>query len=76
MPDADRAVVASRGLQPEQVAHWESALKRVTEAPEWKAELERNFWTDDFQTGAALRKEIDKEYADSKAVLIELGLAR
>lgn len=71
-----RAIVAPRGLQPEQVAYWESALKRVTETPEWKAELERNFWTDDFQTGAALRREIDKEYADSKAVLIELGLAR
>lgn len=71
-----RAIVAPKGLQPAQLAYWESALRRVTETPEWKAELERNFWTDDFQTGAALRKEIDKEYADSKAVLTELGLVK
>lgn len=71
-----RAIVAPRGLQPEQLAYWESALRRVTEAPEWKAELERNFWTDDFQTGAALRKDIDKEYADSKVVLTDLGLVK
>jgi tripartite-type tricarboxylate transporter receptor subunit TctC len=44
--------------------------------PEWKADLEKNFWSDNFMTGAALRKEIDREYAATKAVLTDLGLAK
>jgi putative tricarboxylic transport membrane protein len=71
-----RAIVAPKGLSPDQVAFWEGALRKVTEAPEWKAELVRNFWTHDFETGASLRKSIDQEYADSKSVLVELGLVK
>jgi putative tricarboxylic transport membrane protein len=71
-----RAIVAPKGLTPEQVGFWEAALKRVTESPEWKTELERNFWTDDFATGVTLKKNIDQEHAESKAVLAELGLVK
>jgi len=71
-----RMIIAPAGLSPAQVAYWESALRKVTEAAEWKAELERNFWTDYFVTGAALRNNLDREYADTRAVLVELGLAR
>jgi hypothetical protein len=35
--------------------------------------LERYFWSDFFATGAALRKNLEKEYAETKAVLGELG---
>ena len=71
-----RMIVAPGGLAPAQVAYWESALRKAVEAPEWKSELERNFWTDYFVTGAALRKNLDREYADTRAVLVELGLAK
>ena len=71
-----RTIIAPKGLSPEQVTYWENVLRKVTETAEWKAELERNFWSDYFVTGAALRKNIDKEYADSKSVLVELGLAK
>ncbi len=71
-----RVIVAPKGLSAEQIAFWEAALKRVTESPEWKTELERNYWTDDFATGATLKKNIDEEYAESKAVLTELGLVK
>jgi tripartite-type tricarboxylate transporter receptor subunit TctC len=59
-----------------QIAYWESALRKATETAEWKADLERNFWVDDFVTGARLRKDLDKDYADMKSVLGELGLAK
>ncbi len=71
-----RTVFAPKGLTPEQVAYWENALRRVNETAEWKAELERYYWSDYFVTGAALRKNLDKEYAEMKAVLIDLGLVR
>ncbi len=71
-----RTVFAPKGLSPEQLAYWENALRRVNEITEWKAELERYYWSDYFVTGAALRKNLDKEYAEMKSVLIELGLVR
>lgn len=71
-----RTIIAPKGVAPGQVSYWENVLRKVTETAEWKAELERYFWSDYFVTGAALKKNIDKEYADSKAVLVELGLAK
>ena len=71
-----RAIMAPKGLTPAQVAYWEGALRKATEFPEWKADIEKNFWSDDFVTGAQFRKDLDKDYADMKAVLVELGLAK
>jgi putative tricarboxylic transport membrane protein len=71
-----RSVVGPKGLTPEQVTFWENALRKVVESPEWKAELERNYWGDFFQTGADFRRTIDSEYREMKGVLIELGLAK
>ncbi len=71
-----RAIAAPRGITPEQAAYWENALKRVNETAEWKAELERYYWSDFFATGAALRRNLEKEYAETKAVLGELGLVK
>jgi putative tricarboxylic transport membrane protein len=59
-----------------QIAYWENALRRVIESAEWKADLERNFWVDDFATGAQFRRDLDKDYADAKSVFVELGLAK
>ncbi|MGH8640079.1 MAG: tripartite tricarboxylate transporter substrate binding protein [Burkholderiales bacterium] len=71
-----RSVVAPKGITAEQLAFWESALRKVVESPEWKTELERNYWGDFFQTGAEFRKTIDSEYRAMKGVLVELGLAK
>jgi tripartite-type tricarboxylate transporter receptor subunit TctC len=51
-------------------------LRKATEHPEWKADLERHFWSDYFATSAQFRKMLDQEYADTRAVLTDLGLAR
>lgn len=71
-----RAIVAPKGLSPEQVAYWEGVLRKATEAPEWKTNLEKNFWANDFVTSAQFGKDIDKDYNDMKAVLVDLGLAK
>ncbi len=71
-----RAIVGPRGLSAAQIEYWENALRRATETPEWKADLEKNYWTDDFVTSARFRKDLEKDYADMKAVLTEIGLAR
>jgi putative tricarboxylic transport membrane protein len=71
-----RAIMGPKGLAPAQVAYWEDALTRATKVPEWRDDLERNYWSDDFVTSAQFRKDLDKDYADMKAVLVELGLAK
>jgi len=71
-----RGIVAPMGLTAEQVAFWEGALRKATETPEWQDELQRNYWSNDFLTGAAFRKDLDQTYDAMKAVLVELGLAK
>jgi putative tricarboxylic transport membrane protein len=71
-----RGVFGPKNMTPAQLAYWESALRKVAETPEWKADLEKNFWTDHFVTGAALRRELEQEYTETKAVLVDLGLAK
>lgn len=71
-----RAIVAPKGLSAEQVAYWENVLRKATEAPEWKANIEKNFWSNDFVTSAQFSKDIDKDYNDMKSVLVDLGLAK
>ena len=71
-----RGIFGPKGLTAPQVTYWENALRKVTQTAEWKADLEKEFWTDHFVTGAELRKDLEQEYAATKAVLTELGLAK
>lgn len=43
---------------------------------EWRSDLEKTYWTPHFVTGARLKSEIEREYAATKAVLADLGLAK
>ena len=71
-----RSIMGPKGITPAQVAYWEEALSRATKVPEWRADIEKNYWSDDFVTSAQFRKDLEKDYADMKAVLVDLGLAR
>ncbi len=71
-----RSIMGPKGLSAPQVAYWEGALRQASQSAEWKSELERNYWSDDFVTSAQFRKDLEKDYADMKAVLVDLGLAR
>jgi putative tricarboxylic transport membrane protein len=71
-----RSILAPRGITAEQIAFWENTLRRANESTEWKAELERYFWSDFFVTGVALRKSLEREYAETRVVLGELGLVK
>jgi len=71
-----RILVGPKGMTAPQVAFWESTMRRLMEAEEWKSELETNFWRANFQSGAEARKFLAKDNADAKAFLTELGLAK
>lgn len=71
-----RAVLAPKGITPAQIAYWEGVLRKATEAPEWKDDLEKNVWSNVFLGSAQFAKELDKDYADMKSVLVDIGLAK
>jgi putative tricarboxylic transport membrane protein len=71
-----RMITAPPGLTPAQAAFWRDALKRTTESPEWKRDLERNYQSDEFLAGAALDRALDDLYAQLKPLLTELELAK
>ena len=71
-----RAMVGPKGMTAAQVAFWEDALKRFTEAAEWKKELEANFWTSEFMNRAETLKFLEREQAAARVFLGELGLTK
>ena len=71
-----RMITAPPGLTPAQAAFWRDALKRTTESPEWKRDLEVNYQSDEFLAGAELDRALDALYAQLKPLLTELDLAR
>ena len=71
-----RSIVGPKGLTPEQVAFWEGVLRKSTERPEWQTDLRKNYWSNEFLPGREFAKELDKDYAAMKAVLVDLGLAK
>ena len=51
-----RAIFAPKGLTPQQTAYWEGVLRKATGAPEWKEDLEKNYWANVFVPGERSRR--------------------
>ena len=71
-----RGMVGPGGMTPAQTAWWDNALKMLTETEAWKQALEKNNWSDEYKPSAETRKYMDAEYAELKAFLTELELAK
>jgi putative tricarboxylic transport membrane protein len=71
-----RGLIGPRGMAPVQLAYWDGALKGLTASDEWKKDLERNYWSDDYMPSAATRKYMETEYGQLKAFLTDLELAK
>ena len=71
-----RAIIGPKGLTPAQVAFWEGALARVVATDEWKKELESQNWDGRFLRSREFTKYMENEYALTKAIMTDLGLAK
>jgi len=71
-----RIFIGPKGMTQGQIAYWENVMRRMMEADDWKKELEENFWSSNFQTGAESRKFLARDHEDAKTFLTELGLAK
>jgi putative tricarboxylic transport membrane protein len=69
-----RGFVGPKGLTPAQTAFWDQAFAQVIKAPEWKSDLEKNAWGEDYSGAAETRKRLDAEHDLLTERLVELGL--
>jgi tripartite-type tricarboxylate transporter receptor subunit TctC len=71
-----RTIIGPRGLSAAQVAYWEDALRRTIETDAWKKELEANLWLSDFVPGVEARKLMERDTAELRSFLGDLGLVK
>jgi putative tricarboxylic transport membrane protein len=71
-----RGVLGPKDLPRPQIAYWEDVLRKIVQTPEWKQDLEDNFWVNAYTSAAETRRRLDREYAEIKQVMSELGMAK
>jgi putative tricarboxylic transport membrane protein len=71
-----RVASGPKGMSAAQTAFWEETLRKATQTAEWKSDMEQNFWSDEFVLGEEFRKHLAQEYATTKALFVDLGLAK
>jgi putative tricarboxylic transport membrane protein len=71
-----RALIGPKGMSAAQVAYWENVLARLVATDEWKNELETQNWDGRFLRSREFTQYMEKEYASTKAVLTDLGMAK
>lgn len=71
-----RGVLGPKDLPRAQIAYWEDVLRRLIQTPEWKQDLEDNFWVNAYASAAETRRRLDRECAEIKQNMSELGMAR
>jgi putative tricarboxylic transport membrane protein len=69
-------VLVPNGLTPEQISFWTRALDTVLVDPQFKLDLDRNFWVPQPIRYPDSVKWFQDDYDDNRAILKELGLAQ
>ena len=69
-----RGFLGPKGLTPAQIAFWEQAFEKISQADSWKQDLERNAWTEDLRTAEETRKHLESENELLGRMLVELGV--
>jgi putative tricarboxylic transport membrane protein len=71
-----RGILAPKNLTPAQTAYWDGVFRRLTRTEDWKQELQQNYWIDIYASAAESRRWLDTEYAETRQLLTELGMAK
>lgn len=71
-----RGIVGPKGLNIAQAAYWEGVFEQVVQAPEWKQDVENNYWDNNYLPSEEFRKFLQARNDEMKQVLTELGLAK
>jgi putative tricarboxylic transport membrane protein len=69
-------MIGPKAMTPAQVAYWDDVMLRLTRTSEWKAELEKNLWTDFHMSSARSRQFLDQQDQELRTLMTEIGLAK
>jgi putative tricarboxylic transport membrane protein len=69
-------VFSVKGVSPQQIAWWDSALAAAIATAEWKAFLEANQWEAEYLNSADYTRFLRAEDAKLRSALTDLGLAK
>ena len=68
--------VGPKGLSPAQVAYWENVFQKTVQHDLWKKYLESNAWEWGYKNSQDTLAYLEKDYEQSRALLVELGMAK
>lgn len=71
-----RGVFGPKGMTAAQVAFWEDAIAKVAAHPEWKKQLSETNVEPMFLRSAEFGKWLASEYANTRAVMADIGIAK
>ncbi len=71
-----RGVFGAKGISAAQTAFWEEALARTVASADWKKLLEENNLASQFLRSREFLKYLESEYAITKTLMSDLGLAK
>lgn len=71
-----RAAIGPKGMSRAQIDYWDEVFAKVTRTADWKKELEKNFWVNEYLRSRESKKYFDGQYGELKAILTALGMAR
>jgi putative tricarboxylic transport membrane protein len=71
-----RAMFGPKNMTPPQVAFWEAQFQKLMDTPEWKSEMVKLHGLSEFMGAARFKKYMEEDYADIKAFLVALDLAK
>ncbi|HTE15269.1 MAG TPA: tripartite tricarboxylate transporter substrate-binding protein, partial [Burkholderiales bacterium] len=71
-----RALIAPKGVTPEQVAYWEEVMRKVAESESFQASARRNQSEPVFIGAAETRSRMETQYEQAKKIMTYLGLVK
>ena len=71
-----RGFIGAKDLTPAQIAFWDGAFAQALRRDEWKRNVAKNAWAEDYRTSAETRQHLDREHELIGKMLEELGLAQ
>lgn len=71
-----RGLWAPKGLTAQQVAYWDGVLSKFANSEDWKRELEKREWVNDYRTSGDTQKYLAQLETELREVLKDLGLAK
>jgi len=69
-----RGFIGPKGMTPPQVSFWDQAFAKAIQGEDWKQDVEKNAWAEDYMRSAETRRHLESEYELMSKMLADLGV--